>query len=87
MPGHIRNGWIYPPRCSLASLMPNEPVPLSLLSVIIPARDEEESLPSTLQEIHDAFNAAGVPHELHEAAFLHAKAYEQRREAGRLPGR
>lgn len=64
MPGHIRNGWIYPPRCSLASLMPNEPVPLSLLSVIIPARDEEESLPSTLQEIHDAFNAAGVPHEI-----------------------
>ena len=29
--------------------------------------------------------AAGVPHELHEAAYLHAKAYEQRRDAGRLP--
>jgi 2-dehydropantoate 2-reductase len=26
-----------------------------------------------------------VPDELHEAAFLHAKAYEQRRDAGRLP--
>jgi 2-dehydropantoate 2-reductase len=26
-----------------------------------------------------------VPDELHEAAFVHAKAYEQRRDAGRLP--
>jgi 2-dehydropantoate 2-reductase len=34
----------------------------------------------------DAARAAGVPHEAHEAAFLHAKAYEQRRAAGRLPG-
>jgi 2-dehydropantoate 2-reductase len=34
----------------------------------------------------DAARAAGVPHEVHEAAFLHAKAYEQRRTAGRLPG-
>jgi 2-dehydropantoate 2-reductase len=30
---------------------------------------------------------AGIPDEAHEAAFLHAKAYEQRRAAGRLPGR
>ncbi|WP_431270425.1 ketopantoate reductase family protein [Dankookia sp. P2] len=35
----------------------------------------------------DRARAAGVPHELHEAAFLHAKAYEQRRDAGRLPTR
>jgi dolichol-phosphate mannosyltransferase len=41
-----------------------EPKPLSLFSVVIPARDEEESLPGTLQEIHDAFTAAGVPHEI-----------------------
>jgi 2-dehydropantoate 2-reductase len=34
----------------------------------------------------DAAKRAGVPHELHEAAFLNAKAYEQRRDAGRLPG-
>ena len=34
----------------------------------------------------EAARAAGVPPELHEAAFLHAKAYEQRRDAGRLPG-
>lgn len=33
-----------------------------------------------------AARRAGVPDELHEAAFLHAKAYEQRRDAGRLPG-
>lgn len=32
-----------------------------------------------------AARVAGVPHELHEAAYLHAKAFEQRRDAGRLP--
>ncbi len=35
----------------------------------------------------EAARRAGVPEELHEAAFLHAKAYEQRRDAGRLPRR
>jgi 2-dehydropantoate 2-reductase len=35
----------------------------------------------------DAARAAGVPEEAHEAALLHARAYEQRRAAGRLPGR
>lgn len=35
----------------------------------------------------NAARLAGLPAELHEAAFLHAKAYEQRRAAGRLPGR
>jgi 2-dehydropantoate 2-reductase len=34
----------------------------------------------------DAARRAGVPDELHEAAYLHAKAYEARRDAGRLPG-
>ncbi len=33
----------------------------------------------------EAARAAGVPHELHEAGYIHAKAYEQRRDAGRLP--
>ncbi len=32
-----------------------------------------------------AAKRAGVPHEIHEAALLHAKSYEQRRDAGRLP--
>lgn len=39
-------------------------VPLKLFSVIIPARDEEESLPATLADIHETFQAAGIPHEL-----------------------
>ena len=34
----------------------------------------------------DCVRRAGLPEELHEAAYLHAKAYEQRREARRLPG-
>jgi dolichol-phosphate mannosyltransferase len=38
--------------------------PLSLYSIVIPARDEEASLPSTLQDIHAAMAAAGVPHEI-----------------------
>lgn len=33
----------------------------------------------------DAARRAGVPDELHEAAYIHAKAFEQRRDAGRLP--
>ncbi|HVZ65777.1 MAG TPA: glycosyltransferase family 2 protein [Lacunisphaera sp.] len=38
--------------------------PLTLFSVIIPARDEEESLPSTVTAIHETFTRAGVPHEI-----------------------
>ena len=38
--------------------------PLSLFSVIIPARDEEESLPSTLADLYSTFTAAGIPHEI-----------------------
>ena len=38
--------------------------PLRLFSVIIPARDEEESLPSTVENIYRALTAAGVPHEI-----------------------
>jgi len=34
----------------------------------------------------DAARRTGLPAELHEAAWLHAKAYEARRAAGRLPG-
>ncbi len=34
----------------------------------------------------DAARRAGVPDDMHEAAWLHAKAYEARRAAGRLPG-
>jgi dolichol-phosphate mannosyltransferase len=37
---------------------------LSLFSVVIPARDEEESLPPTVTDIHETFVRAGVPHEI-----------------------
>jgi len=37
---------------------------LKLYSVIIPARDEEESLPETLRNIHSTLQAVGIPHEL-----------------------
>jgi dolichol-phosphate mannosyltransferase len=40
------------------------PAPLTLLSVVIPARDEEESLPSTIEDIVTTFTAEGVPHEI-----------------------
>ncbi|MFT3830895.1 MAG: glycosyltransferase family 2 protein [Opitutaceae bacterium] len=38
--------------------------PLKLYSVVIPARDEEESLPSTVTDIHETFTREGIPHEI-----------------------
>ncbi len=38
--------------------------PLTLFSVVIPARDEEESLPSTLAAIYATFAAEKIPHEI-----------------------
>lgn len=38
--------------------------PLTLFSVVIPARDEELSLPSTVEAIYAAFTVAGIPHEI-----------------------
>jgi dolichol-phosphate mannosyltransferase len=38
--------------------------PLALYSVIIPARDEEESLPSTIADIVQTFTAEHIPHEI-----------------------
>ena len=44
---------------------PNHPPgSLKLFSVVIPARDEEESLPGTLRDIYTTFHALNVPHEL-----------------------
>src|ERR1700722_12547024 len=37
---------------------------LSLFSVVMPARDEAESLPPTLREIHGEFQREGFPHEI-----------------------
>ncbi len=43
----------------------SKPAPaLTLFSVIIPARDEEESLPPTVRDIHATFAREGVPHEI-----------------------
>jgi len=38
--------------------------PLELFSVVIPARDEEESLPATLEHLHLEFSLNQVPHEI-----------------------
>ena len=38
--------------------------PLTLFSVVLPARDEEASLPPTLRAIYAEFTRAGIPHEL-----------------------
>ena len=38
--------------------------PLHLYSVVIPARDEQESLPSTVADIYQTLTAEGVPHEI-----------------------
>jgi dolichol-phosphate mannosyltransferase len=38
--------------------------PLKLFSVVIPARDEEESLPATIEDIFRTFTADGIPHEI-----------------------
>jgi len=40
------------------------PGSLSLYSVIMPARDEQDSLPGTLRGIYSAFSAAAIPHEI-----------------------
>lgn len=37
---------------------------LTLFSVVIPARNEEESLPETLRDIYSVFSANAVPHEI-----------------------
>jgi len=44
---------------------PNHPPGmLTLYSVVMPARDEEESLPETLREIYAVFSALNIPHEI-----------------------
>ncbi len=48
-----------------AQPLPGQPAaPLTLYSIIIPAHNEEESLPHTVQDIYTAMVQAGVPHEI-----------------------
>ncbi|MFA6959290.1 MAG: glycosyltransferase family 2 protein [Opitutaceae bacterium] len=44
--------------------MPKPLAPLTLYSVIIPALNEEESLPATLRDIHSTFVRENIPHEI-----------------------
>ena len=45
--------------------MPDTKAPkLSLYSVVIPARDEQDSLPHTVSDIYETFAREGVPHEI-----------------------
>ena len=47
--------------------MPESPSPLpalTLYSIVIPAHNEEESLPHTVRDIYQAMVQAGVPHEI-----------------------
>lgn len=41
-----------------------DPSTLSLYSVVIPARDESESLPETLQDLYRVFTRENIPHEI-----------------------
>jgi dolichol-phosphate mannosyltransferase len=44
--------------------MPASSSPLSLLSVVIPARDEEGSIGATVEHLHATLDARNIPHEI-----------------------
>ena len=48
----------------MSELAPKQPRPLSLLSVVIPARDEAGCILSTVQHLHLELNLQNVPHEI-----------------------
>lgn len=43
---------------------PLKPNPLQLLSIVIPARDEEGSVGATVEELHATLGRQGIPHEI-----------------------
>src|SRR5215468_6740194 len=55
---------VRPFRGRMTALMSKQPRPLSLLSVIIPARNEEGCVLSTIQHLHLELELHGVPHEI-----------------------
>ncbi len=44
--------------------MPAPTAPLRLYSIVIPARDEQDSLPPTLRDLHAVLAGENIPHEL-----------------------
>ena len=70
MRNSIPRGWNDPPPCDPAvSIPPTGPdaeskAPLRLLSVVIPARDEEGCIASTVQHLHLELRLQNVPHEI-----------------------
>lgn len=48
----------------MSSCPTNPPNPLQLVSVVIPARDEEESLGPTVRHLHLEFKLQNIPHEI-----------------------
>ncbi|MBA4135743.1 MAG: cell wall biosynthesis glycosyltransferase [Opitutus sp.] len=44
--------------------MPAPAAPLRLYSIVIPARDEQDSLPPTVTDIYETLRREGVPHEI-----------------------
>ena len=70
MQNSILHGLIYPLPCDPAlSMLPTGPhaestAPLRLLSVVIPARDEEGCIASTVRHLHLELSLQNVPHEI-----------------------
>ena len=66
----IPRGWIYPLPCDPVVSPPStrtgaeREAPLRLLSVVIPARDEEGCIASTVQHLHLELRLQNVPHEI-----------------------
>ncbi len=55
MAGHLR---------SVVSRLSDSAPPLLLFSVVVPARDEEVSLPPMVRDLYEAFRQEGIPHEI-----------------------
>ena len=61
MPWQIPVGWTSVPAKKASAVNAS---PLSLLSIVIPARNEEGAIPSTLRHLHVELSLRNVPHEI-----------------------